>query len=285
MVNIEPESVQHVSIVSRNGSNARVSNRVSKSSLRRFDTHTFTKNDDARTSGGTVREKVEQTERRVWDILNAGPLHRFTVEGLLVSNCLVMDFAGNVLRHGPIDLLAASNSAGASTNSAPGEAPFRVCPQCCEVTPLAALSCVCCGYEFPVIESPPHDVEASDAPMLSRDAKQVTSVCRSMAYSRHRKQGKPDSFRVDYQHGYESWVSEWWCFEHTGYARTKAVESWALHAGTPTPTSVSEALQRVAELKQPSHIDMKRDASKYLRVEKVYFARSSRTEEDAGVAS
>lgn len=42
---------------------------------------------------GTILSPVEQTKRRVWDILNAGPRHRFTVEGLLVSNCLVLDFA------------------------------------------------------------------------------------------------------------------------------------------------------------------------------------------------
>ena len=36
----------------------------------------------------------------MWDILNAGPRHRFTVEGLLVSNCMeVFDFVGNSGKH------------------------------------------------------------------------------------------------------------------------------------------------------------------------------------------
>lgn len=42
---------------------------------------------------------IEQTKRRVWDILNAGPRHRFTVSGLLVSNCLLIDFAWLTAKH------------------------------------------------------------------------------------------------------------------------------------------------------------------------------------------
>jgi superfamily II DNA or RNA helicase len=48
---------------------------------------------------GSLLPAVEQAKRRVWDLLNAGPRHRFTVEGLLVSNCLVLDLVGNSDRH------------------------------------------------------------------------------------------------------------------------------------------------------------------------------------------
>lgn len=51
---------------------------------------------DADTDRGEVLPAVSKTKRRVWDILNAGPRHRFTVEGLLVSNCLVLDMVGCV---------------------------------------------------------------------------------------------------------------------------------------------------------------------------------------------
>jgi superfamily II DNA or RNA helicase len=49
-----------------------------------------------------------QETSRVYDILNAGPRHRFVVEGLIVSNCLVLDFTGNCGRHklaSPADVL------------------------------------------------------------------------------------------------------------------------------------------------------------------------------------
>lgn len=45
--------------------------------------------------GQILQPQVEQEERRVWDLLNAGPRHRFTAEGLLVANCTVIDFANN----------------------------------------------------------------------------------------------------------------------------------------------------------------------------------------------
>lgn len=47
--------------------------------------------DVARANGradcGAVQQAVSQTKRRVWDILNAGPRHRFTANDRLVSNC------------------------------------------------------------------------------------------------------------------------------------------------------------------------------------------------------
>jgi superfamily II DNA or RNA helicase len=49
--------------------------------------------DDTRKDCGKVSPTILQAKRRVWDILNAGPNHRFTAEGLLVSNCLILDFA------------------------------------------------------------------------------------------------------------------------------------------------------------------------------------------------
>lgn len=62
---------------------------------------------------GAISSAFEQAEGRVWDILDCGPLHRFTVEGLLVHNCLVLDFVGNATKHAlitPEDLLGGDYS-------------------------------------------------------------------------------------------------------------------------------------------------------------------------------
>lgn len=40
-----------------------------------------------------------ETQRRVWDIVNAGPRHRFTAAGILVSNCVVIDIVGATAAH------------------------------------------------------------------------------------------------------------------------------------------------------------------------------------------
>ena len=46
------------------------------------------------------------------------------------SNCLVLDFAGNIKRHGPIDRV---NPYDPSRNGK-GEAPVKTCPQCRSIT-------------------------------------------------------------------------------------------------------------------------------------------------------
>jgi len=55
--------------------------------------------DRGRDAGSLEGKFEEKVQTRVWDILNAGPLRRFTVEGLLVHNCLILDFVGNSGRH------------------------------------------------------------------------------------------------------------------------------------------------------------------------------------------
>jgi len=60
--------------------------------------------DDDRADHRTVAHAIQQAQGRVWDILNCGPRHRFTVEGLLVSNCIVIDCVGNSAKHQPVQL-------------------------------------------------------------------------------------------------------------------------------------------------------------------------------------
>lgn len=43
--------------------------------------------DDGQADSGAVARPIMQTKRRVWDLLNCGPRHRFTANGRLVSNC------------------------------------------------------------------------------------------------------------------------------------------------------------------------------------------------------
>ena len=59
--------------------------------------------------------------------------------------CLVLDFAGNVLRHGPVDDIQPP-SAKVKGN---GVAPCKVCPVCSEIVHASARICPSCGHEFP----------------------------------------------------------------------------------------------------------------------------------------
>lgn len=59
--------------------------------------------------------------------------------------CLVLDFAGNVLRHGPVDDIQPP----AAKVKGNGVAPCKVCPVCSEIVHASARICPSCGHEFP----------------------------------------------------------------------------------------------------------------------------------------
>lgn len=70
-------------------------NKVCRSNIKEFIFSWFKRSP----SNKKIQYKVQKTKGRVWDILNCGPRHRFTVSGLLVSNCLIIDFVGNSGKH------------------------------------------------------------------------------------------------------------------------------------------------------------------------------------------
>src|SRR6516165_5843308 len=64
------------------------------------------------------------------------------------TDCLVLDFAGNVMRHGPVDRAEGGVDNSRSGVKADAIAAKR-CPDCGELNVLRAVECVCCGHEFP----------------------------------------------------------------------------------------------------------------------------------------
>ena len=164
------------------------------------------------------------------------------------TDCLVLDFAGNIARHGPIDAIKPK----APQSGEDGDAPTKVCPECSSIVHAAVRHCPDCGHLFP----PPEikiDAKASHLDILSSGKPEWLPVTR-VSYARHDKPGKPPSLRVDYWSGLSS-HTEWVCIEHQGYARQKAASWWANRApGLPLPTRVNDALAVSARLKCPSQI-------------------------------
>lgn len=60
-------------------------------------------------------------------------------------NCLVLDFAGNTRRLGPIDNPLIPRQKG---EGPPGDAPVKVCETCDSYNPASVRFCVVCGAEF-----------------------------------------------------------------------------------------------------------------------------------------
>lgn len=61
------------------------------------------------------------------------------------KECLVLDFAGNVSRHGPITNVTPPKKKGEGT----GEAPIKLCPECAEIVHMSVRECPACGFAFP----------------------------------------------------------------------------------------------------------------------------------------
>ncbi|HQL76438.1 MAG TPA: DEAD/DEAH box helicase family protein [Phycisphaerae bacterium] len=158
------------------------------------------------------------------------------------DNCLVLDFAGNILRHGPVDALQVKDRANGG-----GEAPAKECPQCQAVIHAAYAVCPECGYEFPAREREKHEREATTAGVLSGEVTETEYPVSDVYYGVHVKrdapEGHPRTMRVDYRVGFNDYRSEWVCFEHTGYARGKAEAWWKLRSHEPVPDTVEQAVE------------------------------------------
>jgi len=176
------------------------------------------------------------------------------------ENCLVLDFAGNIERHGPIDKVQPGGHKG--NGNGKGEVPVRKCPKCRSVVYTGFAKCPDCGFEFPLPEVEINK-EASSERIISDERPFWVEVDR-ICYRRHEKPGKPDSLRVDYYCGLVVY-SEWICLEHTGFAHRTARNWWSRHGGDPTIVTVSQALGVAQHLKAPIQILVKEDG-KFWRI-------------------
>ncbi len=74
------------------GKNSQIQNEASEHTLRgRHVAQVHRSRPEFRLDCEQIPRVFHKTKRRVWDVVNAGPLHRFTCEGLLVHNCLILD--------------------------------------------------------------------------------------------------------------------------------------------------------------------------------------------------
>jgi DNA repair protein RadD len=177
------------------------------------------------------------------------------------SNCLVLDFAGNVLRHGPVDDACAMVAGNGSEKTESGPRAKR-CPECSSLVPPATRTCPDCGFEWPS-PKPAHAAVASTLAPLSGAQTWIDVV--NVKFREHIKPGKPPSMRIDFWTG-ELTVSDWLAFEHSNGARWHAARKWRdLGGGVPVPKTTEEALARSNELNPVAAIAIQHDGE-YWRV-------------------
>ena len=174
------------------------------------------------------------------------------------ENCLILDFGGNIMRHGPVDAITIKEPGKGN-----GEAPAKKCPDCNSVIHAAYHTCPDCGYIFPQRDKDKHDSKAATTGIISGQVDYTDYDVKAVFYSVHIKRGAdpedPKTMRVEYCVGFNHYISEWVCPEHTGYARNKFEAWWKKRSNVPLPETAQEAVNLANDgaLAKPSKIIVK----------------------------
>ena len=167
-------------------------------------------------------------------------------------NCLVLDFAGNTKRLGPINDPVLPRARG---KGAPGIAPVRLCEACGCYSHASARFCENvpdCGVEFPraiKISSQASIQDLISGTIPTIESHPVTKV----TYGIHKKEGKPDSMKVTYYSGFRRFT-EYVCLDHGGYAARVARRWWEQRSPWGVPPTVADGMAAIDYLRVPSKI-------------------------------
>jgi len=169
------------------------------------------------------------------------------------DHCLVLDFAGNTERLGPINNVIVPKQKGEGT----GEAPTKTCPECNVILPASVRYCDVCGNEFKFQVKITATSGKSD--IVLKDKTKWLSVT-NIQYQVHKKKGKPDSVLVIYHCGITR-VKEWIHPQHSGYAGSKG-RHWLEYRGYNGSLDPQDIVNNATRLAEPVkiHVDY---ASKY----------------------
>lgn len=157
-------------------------------------------------------------------------------------DCVVLDFAGNRPRLGPID---APYVPDPKKKEKTGELPVKVCDNCGCYAHISARVCEACGEPFPIQTKLKR--EAGTAAIMSTDVPVIESFnVNRVTYVRHeRKLDGAMSVRVTYMCGakhYSTWIN----FE-TSKGKHFAHEWWRQFVGDDMPESNEDALKMLSK--------------------------------------
>lgn len=259
----------------RNSTNAQVQAHVSRNKICGQHVIWTSKDNDFQGSHLKVSHKVMQAKRRVWDIVNCGPRNRFTCEGLLVSNCTLLDFGGNIARHGSIDDENFGRSEGKGRAGVAAEnGRGKRCPSCeLDVSPSTVV-CPECNFIFPRERELKHDITADETSQLTGATPPEEWEVRDVVVRVHTKKDDseaPQTVRVDYVCGKAGvkgnlttiTIPEWICPGHPSgnFARSKFLAWWDARSLCDPPDNATDAvlLINMGVCRRPVRITTKKD--------------------------
>ena len=171
-------------------------------------------------------------------------------------DCMILDFAGNIRRLGPINdpIIPSPRRKGEAVK---GEAPVKECPECHSYLHTRTMICPDCGYVFP----PPSTIKktASEAEILRKTSDSPIVEEFSVYGIRYKpsmsRSGNP-YLGVSYMVGTTTF-KECVFFGHENNFLQRKVKMWWTYRGgnDPVPQDATEAAERAGnELKVPSLI-------------------------------
>jgi DNA repair protein RadD len=209
--------------------------------------------------------------------MSPGLFAQIVGRGLRISqgktDCLILDFGGNLQRHGALD--ADDYGISKPRNSDGSEAPSKVCPKCKNEVYLSAVKCSECGHLFvrQMDQGPRHGDEIDTTSSIVGAPEPQWYDVQEVNWHLHQKKttpGKPPTLCVSYYvsddtmpAGNLGWivVREWVCFEHEGFALSKAFAWWDARSVFPFPASVAEAITALnhGSARKPSRLLVKKE--------------------------
>lgn len=160
------------------------------------------------------------------------------------DHCLILDFAGNTERLGPInDVYVKTKGKGTG-----GDPVVKKCPVCETLHHPTVKICPFCNHEFQFKVG--LDPRFSQAEII-REKSDCWHNVTSVKYAKYEKAHRPPMVKVTYECGLR-FFNEYVCIEHPGYAGYKA-KHWAKYRGVEAETA-DDILNAQEVLKKPTKI-------------------------------
>lgn len=188
-------------------------------------------------------------------------------------DCLVLDFAGNIAKHGTLDRIRGvfRRKHKEDTDG------FKECNTCGTLSPLGTKVCPTCQSEFPAgggvsaLEREQKLFTRQTAAKISTGLDELVwadVVPQSGLYRVWSKAGSTPSLRLDYKvviDGQAEAVSEFLHFsaDPDSWACKRARREWRYRANTTPPLTTDEAVARITEMRLPLRLRLQKNARGY----------------------
>lgn len=180
-----------------------------------------------------------------------------------IDNCLFLDFASAVEKHGPITDIAPPKKAG----SGDGQAPCRVCPDCHEICHVSVMTCPACGHEFPEAKEKEFDLN-SKFDIMGFDLPEMELTGWEWTTHLSKKENRL-CFKISYYGALsDPVIKQYLCVLHDGFAGARAMRELTKLADSANISLKDyEGLKEVCEAMNNAKAP---DLIKYKKVGKFY---------------